>query len=138
MTAEHSGDPPIRKTPLPSLRILLVEDHASTREALEMLLELRRHRVTAVASIAKAIAAAEGDSFDVVISDVGLPDGSGYELMTELGRRFGLKGIAFSGYDSPDDLKRSREAGFLAHIAKPMNVAALDGALALAASNAGK
>jgi signal transduction histidine kinase/DNA-binding response OmpR family regulator len=114
------------------LRILLVEDHASTRELLATLLGQRRHRVTAVGSSSEARAAAEKGQFDLVISDVGLPDGTGVELMSDLREKFGLTGIALSGFGDTDDIARSREAGFVAHLIKPVSIGALEEALASA------
>lgn len=113
--------------------ILLVEDHEASRVAMEHLLQRRHHRVTAVGSVREALAAAAETRFGLVISDIGLPDGSGYELMTRLRERHGLTGIAVSGYGSRVDLERSRAAGFLLHLIKPIAAQRLDAALAAAA-----
>jgi DNA-binding response OmpR family regulator len=64
-----------------------------------------------------------------VVSDIGLPDGSGLDLMRELGQRWGLRGIALSGYGTEDDVRRSREAGFLQHLTKPVTPRALEAAI---------
>ncbi len=111
------------------LHILLVEDHADTAEAMADLLTLQGHRVTlancvAAAKMAAAAAQEEG-RIDLVISDLGLPDGSGQDLMRELVRRWGLVGIAVSGYGMDEDIQRSREAGFARHLTKPVNLQAL-------------
>jgi PAS domain S-box-containing protein len=111
-----------------ALRILLVEDHADTAEAMADLLGARGHRVTLAAGVAEALAAAER-GFDLVISDLGLPDGSGHDLMRELVRRHGWKGIALSGYGMEEDVRRSREAGFALHLTKPVNLPALEEAI---------
>jgi PAS domain S-box-containing protein len=112
------------------LRILLVEDHADTAEAVADLLRLSGHHVDIAATVAEALAAAEGTSngasFDLVLSDLGLPDGSGQDLMRELASRYGLKGIALSGYGMEEDIRRSREAGFACHLTKPVNRRALE------------
>ena len=110
------------------LRILLVEDHADTAEAMADLLRLSEHQVTIAGSVGEALAAADGNGggFDVVLSDLGLPDGSGQELMRELARRHGLKGIALSGYGMEEDIQRSREAGFAYHLTKPVDRQALE------------
>jgi len=112
------------------LRILLVEDHTDTAEAMADLLRLSEHQVTIASSVGEALAAAEdagnGGGFDLVLSDLGLPDGSGQELMRELARRHGLKGIALSGYGMEDDVQRSREAGFAHHLTKPVDRQALE------------
>ena len=114
-----------------SLRILLVEDHADTAEAMADLLDVRGHRVTLAANVTAALTAAEaaGGGFDLVISDLGLPDGSGQDLMRELRRRWALPGIALSGYGMEEDLRRSREAGFALHLTKPVNLQALEDAI---------
>jgi signal transduction histidine kinase len=125
-----------RKKPAPrekrgrSCRILLVEDHKSTSAALSNLLTRRAHRVVAAATLAEARAAAEREDFDILISDIGLPDGNGYELMSELGNRNGLVGIALSGYGMPMDVSRSQAAGFVTHLVKPVSIEMLDNALA--------
>ena len=124
--------------PVPrTLRILLVEDHADTAEAMADLLRLIGHEVTVAVSVASGLAAAEAavgkavgkddaaGGFDLVLSDLGLPDGSGQDLMRELVRRYGWKGIALSGYGMEDDIHRSREAGFARHLTKPVDLEAL-------------
>jgi CheY-like chemotaxis protein len=60
-------------------------------------------------------------NFDLVISDIGLPDGNGIELMVQLTRNYGLRGIALSGYGMNEDLARTKDAGFLAHLVKPID-----------------
>jgi CheY-like chemotaxis protein len=103
------------------LQILLVEDHDLTRKALAHLLIRSGNQVSATGSLAEAIAAVETQTFDVVISDLGLPDGSGFDLMPQLRERSQhLTGIALSGYGMEEDLQRSSEAGFVAHLVKPI------------------
>ena len=111
------------------LRILLVEDHEQTRKTLERLLGRRGHQVTAAATLAEGRKLAAGDSFDLLLSDLGLPDGSGEELMKEVRETKHLKGIALSGYGMEEDIQRSLEAGFAAHLTKPINIEALDQAI---------
>ncbi len=112
------------------LRVLLVEDHESTRQALERLLRRRSYLVTCAASVAEAKACAAAGPFDLVISDVGLPDGDGMELMVHLRDRHGLPGVALTGYGMEEDIARSRAAGFGAHLTKPIRVEALEAVLA--------
>ena len=111
-------------------RILLVEDHTPTRSALEILLIRRNYRVRVAASLTEARACADEEQFDVLISDIGLPDGSGYDLMKELRERHGLAGISLTGYGMEADVSRSRAAGFAEHLTKPVRMQSLDNALA--------
>jgi CheY-like chemotaxis protein len=66
---------------------------------------------------------------DLVLSDLGLPDGTGLELMAEIHQRYGVKGIALSGYGMEEDVRRSLEAGFDRHLTKPINLQALQTAI---------
>jgi signal transduction histidine kinase len=112
--------------------ILLVEDHADTAEALADLLRGRGYQVTIAGSIAEALRQAEapeGRRIDLVVSDLGLPDGSGMDLMRELSGRHGLTGIALSGYGMEEDVRKSHEAGFRQHLTKPVDVRALEEAI---------
>ena len=103
-------------------RVLLIEDHNSSREALATMLR-RRHRVVeTVASIEGARTAVQTKPFDLVVSDLSIPDGSGNDLMAELQTLFGLKGIALSGYDRDDDIVLSRKPVFIAHLTKPVSI----------------
>jgi DNA-binding response OmpR family regulator len=110
--------------------VLLVEDHPPTRITLDRLLGRRNFRVFAAGTAAEARALAKAERIDILISDIGLPDCSGYELMAELKGRNGLKGIALTGYCTEADIARSRANGFDAHMMKPVSVQALDAALA--------
>lgn len=105
---------------LPSLRILLVEDHEATLQVLSRFLGQTGHAVTVARSLKEARDAAATRQFDVVVSDLGLPDGMGTELMESLRREHGLTGVALSGYGMEEDIRRSRQAGFAAHLVKPV------------------
>ncbi len=113
-------------------RILLVEDHEQTRSTLALLLERRGHRVTGVGSLQAARERAGKEDFDLLISDLGLPDGDGHDLMAELQRSHGVPGIALSGYGMETDIARSRACGFCAHLTKPVDIRALESAIAAA------
>jgi len=104
-----------------SLRLLLVDDHADTRAVLSRLLTKSGHEVVTADSADKALKILDGGRFDALISDIGLPDCSGYELVREAKRRQPLKGIALSGLGMDDDVLRSMEAGFDCHLTKPIN-----------------
>lgn len=129
-TAEPSSGGGAR-TPLPPdrRRVLLVEDHEPTRAALERLLRRRRCTVASAGTLAEARVLAKTQEFDFVVSDIGLPDGSGNDLMKELRQTYGLRGIAMTGYGMEQDIQRSRDAGFLYHLTKPVSVQSLDSAL---------
>lgn len=105
-----------------TLRLLVVEDHASTLQLMVMLLRKRGHEVVPATTVADALAAAEKQVFDLVISDLGLPDGTGLELMGELRTRHGLRGVVLSGYGMEQDIVRSQDAGFISHLVKPIRM----------------
>lgn len=115
------------------IRILLVEDHEPTRAALTRLLDRRGYRVSAASSLAEARRLSAGEDFNLVISDIGLPDGNGYELMAELKEQKPVKGIALTGYGMVEDVARSQNAGFVAHLTKPVRIQSLEAALLAAA-----
>lgn len=111
-------------------RILLVEDHAPTRLTLQHLLKSRRFEVVAAKTAAEALKFVQESDFSLVISDVGLPDKSGFELMKEIvALKPSLPGIALSGYGMEDDLARSQEAGFSVHLVKPIAIGILEEAI---------
>jgi PAS domain S-box-containing protein len=112
------------------IRILLVEDHEPTRTALAQLLTRRHYTVVSAATVGEARAHAAKEDFHLLLSDIGLPDGNGLELMAELRQRRGLKGIALTGYGMEEDLARTQNAGFGAHLIKPVRAQSLDTALA--------
>jgi PAS domain S-box-containing protein len=128
--------PPEDSRPAPApknIRILLVEDHEPTRTTLAGLLARRRYEVAAAATVAEARALAGSRNFDLLITDIGLPDGNGYDLMNELGKKNHLRGIALTGYGMEHDVARSEFAGFDAHLTKPVRIQSLEAALDLTA-----
>jgi len=112
------------------LRILLVEDEPDTARAMRHLLKADGHSVLWAADVADAMKHAEANQFDLLLSDLGLPDGSGIDLMRAL-RQQGLMfpGIVLSGYGQDQDLARTEEAGFAAHLIKPLSVQMLRDAI---------
>ena len=113
--------------------ILLVEDHGPTRMALERLLQRRNFRVLVSATASEARRIAETERIDLVISDIGLPDGNGYDLMSELEERHHLKGIALTGYGVDGDSAPIRGSRFAVQLLKPVSMQALDAAIAATA-----
>jgi PAS domain S-box-containing protein len=113
------------------MRILLVEDHEPTRVALSRLLTRRHHSVEGASSVAEARQLATKDKFDLVISDIGLPDGTGYELMTSLRGEHRLRGVALTGFGTEQDIAESRRAGFFTHLTKPIRADQLEAVLAM-------
>jgi CheY-like chemotaxis protein len=91
--------------------------------------------VLAANTVASARELAGGATLDLVLSDIGLPDGTGHALMEELRDAYGLRGIALTGYGQEEDQKRSRAAGFVAHLTKPIDFEQLQKALATFASS---
>jgi len=125
----HNGRSPARQRALTEApHLLLVEDHDDTAETLSFLLEDSGFRVTRASSVADALAAAleahidDAGGFDLVLSDLGLPDGNGCDLMRILAKQHGLKGVALSGYGMEEDVKRSLAAGFARHLTKPVDL----------------
>jgi PAS domain S-box-containing protein len=112
--------------PAGRMRVLLVEDHVDTARATVRLLERVGYKVGWADGVAAALRLAESQPFDVVVSDLGLPDGSGYEVMQQLRERYGLSGIALSGFGMEGDIVRGRDSGFVEHLVKPVDVATLD------------
>jgi PAS domain S-box-containing protein len=126
--AEHTSPAPV--TGAGSLRILLVDDHADTRRVLARLLARHGHGVETAGDVASAVALVRSVQFDVLISDIGLPDGSGIDVMREAKRvQPRLRGIALSGFGMDEDTRRSAEAGFETHLNKPVDFAILQEAL---------
>ena len=108
--------------------ILLVEDHADTAMALSNLLARRGHRVEQARDVHSALEIARCNAFDLVISDVGLPDGTGAQLMGEL-RGVVSRGIAISGFGMSSDIASSLAAGFSEHLVKPLSFEKLEAAM---------
>lgn len=112
-----------------NVSILLVEDNDDTSHVIKHLLERQGYSVQAVNSMERALEATDAGHFDLLISDIGLPDGSGIELMETLRNRKPIRGIAVSGFGMEEDIRRSHEAGFSEHLTKPINFKQLHEAL---------
>ncbi len=132
-TAAATGHPlhPVKKSAASSgrsLRILLVEDHPDTSNQLSRLLKRAGHVVTCAATVAEALSVAGAEAgatfecpFDMLISDLGLPDGSGHDLIRALGDCARIPAIALSGFGMKEDVAASLAAGFARHMTKPVD-----------------
>jgi len=103
-----------------SFTVILVADHADTAECLPKFLTSIGYKVYIAPDVASARGLAKAVAFDVLLSDLRLPDGTGWDLMEELSAKQPIRAIAISGYNTEDDIARSRQVGFLDHLAKPL------------------
>ena len=110
-------------------RLLVVDDHQDTCTGMKLMLERRGYEITLAHSAEQAVEKARSQKFDLLISDIGLPDRSGYELMRELRHSKGLRGIALSGFGMEHDVNKARAAGFSEHLTKPINFERLEEAI---------
>lgn len=117
-----------------ALKILLVDDHHDTCAALEKLLARRGHLVAVTHDVRSAMEAAVRNQFDLLISDIALPDGTGMELMMQLRAITNVPGIAISGFGHNGDIERSLQAGFSEHLIKPVKLDELEAAIERALS----
>jgi signal transduction histidine kinase/CheY-like chemotaxis protein/HAMP domain-containing protein len=108
------------------LRILLVEDHEDTNRSLTNLLRRRGYHVQSALNPQTALNLTGSEQFDVLISDLALPDGSGIELMRNLRTERPVLGIALTGFGMENDIRKSQEAGFKHHLVKPIDLNKLD------------
>ncbi len=115
--------------PRRSLKILLVDDNSDLRGFLTMALERMGARVHACENVTQALEALETERFDLLISDLELPDGNGRELMQALHAQGGLPAIALSGHGSVEDVDLSLAAGFTTHLTKPITFPQLEAAI---------
>jgi CheY-like chemotaxis protein len=110
-------------------RVLVVDDHYDTCTGMKMMLERRGYQITLAHSAEQAMEKVRAEDFDLLISDIGLPDRSGYELMREVRTSKALPGIALSGFGTEQDVNEAREAGFSEHLTKPINFERLEEAI---------
>src|SRR5207245_2262578 len=104
-----------------SLRILVVEDHGDTLQALSRLLTHFGHEISVAEGAQSAQEIIDSKEFDVVLCDIALPDGNGYDLIAEAKRKRPVKAVAISGFAATEDIERGRKAGFDFHLAKPVD-----------------
>lgn len=120
------------------IRILLVEDHDDTRMIITRLLQGFGYHVEPAETSGAAFEIFMAGEFDLVVSDLGLPDESGLELMKRIRQsRPEVRGICLSGYGMSDDVAACREAGFHEHLTKPVDISRLQAAISRVASGSG-
>jgi CheY-like chemotaxis protein len=115
------------------LRLLVVEDHHDTAATLRRLLVRRGYEVECADSFTAAVEKARSYDFDVLVTDIGLPDGNGVDLFRWVKQQNGterVRGVALSGFGTDEDLARSEAAGFSEHLTKPVDFAHLQQSLA--------
>src|SRR5690606_13721924 len=103
--------------------------HEPTRQIVERLLERIGFDVISAGGVATALHAANRHGFDILLSDIGLGDGSGTDLLRQLKPGRSFRAIALSGYGTDEDIQRSLDAGFEAHLVKPIDLDKLEAAL---------
>ena len=108
------------------MRILLVEDHEDTNRSLTNLLRRRGYHVQSALTFQSALDLGAKEQFDVLISDLALPDGNGIDLMRKLHSQRPLLGIALTGFGMEADIRKSHDAGFKHHLVKPIDLNKLD------------
>jgi two-component system CheB/CheR fusion protein len=115
------------------MRIFVVENHEDTRYLLQLLLEQLGHTVLTATTLGEALEAIPPSRADVLISDIGLPDGDGWELLTRLGDARPRYAVAMSGFGQLSDRQRSLAAGYRHHLLKPVEPNRLEALLEEAA-----
>ena len=103
------------------LRILVVEDHNDTLQALSRLLSHFCHEISLADTVRNALNIIDSKEFDVVLCDIALTDGSGYDLIAEAKRKRPVKAVALTGFGSTEDIERGKQAGFDFHLTKPVD-----------------
>ena len=104
---------------IPAMRIFVVENHPDTLKSLKMYLESMGHSVTTACTMQAALAASRTEDCDILMSDLGLPDGDGWQLLKQAKFPQPVYAVAMSGFATESDIERSMAAGFRRHIAKP-------------------
>jgi CheY-like chemotaxis protein len=111
-------------------RILVVDDHDDTLRSMQLLLRRLGYEVLAAENMTEALQIAGEQPFDILLSDIGLPDGSGLELLKRIRQTRDVPALALSGFGMDEDVERSRDAGFSDHLTKPVSIDRLQAAIA--------
>jgi len=128
-TTEPVGEDRVNESPLPirgKTRVLLIEDHADTSRALTRLLESRGYEMRAAGSVAAGLKAVQEEKFDLFLCDLGLPDGTGFDFIAQARAKVDTPAIALTGFGMQQDVERAQQAGFAAHLTKPVNLQKLE------------
>jgi PAS domain S-box-containing protein len=129
-TSEARAEPieaqPINAQDRGRYRLLLVEDHLDTARTITKLLERRGYKLETAGTVAEALDAVDRGNFDLLICDLGLPDGSGIELVEKIRKTRKTPAIALTGFGMQEDIERAKRAGFDAHLTKPANLQKLE------------
>jgi PAS domain S-box-containing protein len=120
--AKAELDSHTRRKPPKLLRVLLVEDHRDTRRMLSRLLTHFGHQVLTADNVRSAVDIIGSGEIDVLVCDIGLPDGSGYDIISRAQQKRPIKAVALTGFGTDEDLRRSKEAGFDFHLVKPVDL----------------
>jgi CheY-like chemotaxis protein len=129
MATVHLPLLPVSAHATKSLRIFVVENHADTLQSLRLYLEDLGHEVTAARNVKEALEKLPGSGVEVLLSDIGLPDGTGWELLEKAGLSPDVFTIAMSGFGMGADSERSFRAGYRHHLLKPFRSDELDSVL---------
>ena len=128
--AKPLGEPvvPVAVTGRPEsmLTILLVEDHVDTAEVMAQLMRGMGHEVTVAGRVDDALAATQSATYDLIVSDVGLPDGTGLDFIKAFREHSDAPAVALTGFGTDEDVRRCLAAGFTSHLTKPVNFIQLE------------
>jgi hypothetical protein len=108
------------------VRLLLVEDHDDTARTLSRLMEQRGYAIEVAGTVAAGLSAVKEREFDLLICDIGLPDGTGMDLIAKIKQNHKTPAIAVTGFGMQQDIDRALEVGFDAHLTKPINLQKLE------------
>ena len=122
---------------LTSLKVLVIEDHEDTAILMTQMLNEMGHSIVKANSVASAVEVLTRDKIDLIISDIGLPDGNGVTLIYAVRQFCQVPAIAITGYGTPEDVERCLNAGFDKHLTKPVVYRLLGQSIAEVSGNRG-
>jgi PAS domain S-box-containing protein len=111
------------------IKLLLIEDHADTARALVRLLGNRGYNITSLATVASALEVIAREQFDLLLCDLGLPDATGFDFIEKVRQTRTTPAVALTGFGMQQDVERALQAGFDAHLTKPVNLQKLEAAI---------